>query len=67
MYLIYLIDTMDDKEVQTKCKDLNELSKLLNNLDTDRYYLEGVQQENVVEDYTEFIKKTPGLETGVTK
>lgn len=64
MYLIYLIDTMDDKEVQTKCKDLNELSKLLNNLDTDRYYLEGVQQENVVEDYTEFIKKTPGLETG---
>ena len=64
MYLIYLIDTLDEKEVQTKCKDLNELGKFLSNLDTERYFLEGVQQENIVDDMQQFLKKTPGLEHG---
>lgn len=66
MYLIYLIDTVDEKEIQTRCKDIDELGKFLRNLDTDKYFLEGVQQENIVDDYMEFCKKEPGLEYGKT-
>ena len=64
MYLIYLIDTVDEREVQTRVDNIDELGKFLRNLDTERYFFEGVQQENIIEDSTQFFKKTEALETG---
>ena len=66
MYIVYLHDKLDGRQdIRTLCKNLDELSKLAANIDTEKYDVDGVHKEDITEEnYLEFCKKTPGLEHG---
>ena len=49
-------------------KTQSQLARFISNLDMDKYDLTWVDTlENYTEDTAEFLRKTPGLETGTTK
>jgi hypothetical protein len=65
MYIVRLKDLVDGREgIETFCRNASELSKLVCNLDSEKWDIEEIYKRDTVEDYMEFCKKTPGLETG---
>lgn len=58
----------DKKNFDLVFKTQDELARFISNLDMDKYDLTWVDTlENYTEDTAEFLRKTPGLETGTTK
>ena len=55
----------DKKNFDLVFKTQDELARFISNLDMDKYDLTWVDTlENYTEDTAEFLRKTPGLETG---
>ena len=63
VYRVTILDITDKTHSETVCKNENDLSKLIANLDTDAFSIEYVDTADVVLDWLEFCKKFPG-ETG---
>lgn len=64
VYLVELID-QDDRVQNILINNNSELSKILDNLDKDKYRIKGVKAiDNFYTDYLSFCKKEKNLETG---
>lgn len=63
-YIVTVVDSVDKMIRKTLCETEKDLSTFIMHLDTQRYFVEGIQVVGVLDDNKEFCKQDEKLEKG---